>query len=78
MLLLTFIPSRKSEDTKLPISIYRLVLAIAMIIIFIVGLTVFGFFFNIIPLNYILNTVIRILIISAINFVILNWLFSKI
>ena len=78
MLLLTFIPSRKSEDTKLPISIYRLVLAIVMIIIFIVGLTVFGFFFNIVPLASISSTAIRILIISAINFVILNWLFSKI
>ncbi len=77
MLLLTFIPSRKSEDTKLPISIYRLILTIAMIILFIIGLTVFGFFFNIISLSNILPIIIRILVISAINFTILNWLFKK-
>lgn len=46
-LLLTFIPARKSEDTKLPISIYRLILAISMIILFIVGITIFSSFFNI-------------------------------
>ena len=77
MLLLTFIPSRKSEDTKLPISIYRLVLAVTMIFIFIIGLTTFGFFFNIVPLISILPIVTRILIISVINFVLLNWLFKK-
>lgn len=78
MLLLTFIPSRKSEDTKLPISIYRLTLSIIMIFLFIIGLTVLGTFFNIIPLTSILPIVIRILIISVINFILLNWLFKKI
>ena len=72
MLLLTFIPTKKSEDTKLPFSIYRLVLEIIMILIFVIGLTVFRFFFNIVPLSNISFTVIRILIISTINFVILN------
>ena len=71
MLLLTFIPSRKSEDNKLPFSVYRLVLTITMILIFIIGLTVLGFFFNIVPLATISTTAIRILIISAINFTIL-------
>lgn len=77
MLLLTFIPSRKTEDTKLPFSVYRLVLTITMILIFIIGLTVLGFFFNIVPLATISTTAIRILIISAINFTILNWLFRN-
>lgn len=54
MLLITFIPSRKSEDTKLPISIYRLVLAIIMIILFIIGLTILGPFFNIQGLGHFL------------------------
>lgn len=46
-LLFTFIKSRKSEGSKLPFSIYRLVLALAMTGIFILGLTVFAPFFNI-------------------------------
>jgi len=77
MLLLTFIPSRKSEDSKLPFSPYRLVLAITMIILFVIGLTVLGFFFNIVPLASISYTAIRILIISVINFIILSWLFKN-
>ncbi len=47
LLLLTFIPTRKSEDTKMPISIYRLALTIAMVALFTTGLTIFKGFFNI-------------------------------
>ena len=77
ILLLTFIPSRKSEDTKLPISIYRLVLAIIMILLFIIGLTAGRFLFNIVPLTSISHIIIRILIITICDFIILNLLFKK-
>ena len=46
-LLFTFIKSRKSEESKLPISIYRLALAIIMTTLFILVITYFGNFFNI-------------------------------
>ena len=47
-LLFSFIRTRKSEDTKLPVSIYRLSLAIIMTLIFILIILHFGKFFNII------------------------------
>ena len=46
-LLFTFIKSRKSEETKLPFSIYRLTLAIVMASLFVLVITYFGNFFNI-------------------------------
>ena len=45
---MTFLKSRKSEESKLPFSIYRLILAIAMTGLFILGITYFSSFFNII------------------------------
>lgn len=47
-LLFTMVKSRKSEESKLPFSIYRLCLFIAMTSFFILGLTYFADFFNII------------------------------
>lgn len=44
-LLFTFIKSRKSEENKLPFSIYRLVLALAMTGLFVLGITHFAPFF---------------------------------
>ena len=77
MLLFSYIKSRKSEDTKLPFSIYRLVLALTMTILFFIGLIVFGWFYNIVPLDTILYIIIRILIVSAINFIMLTWIFKN-
>lgn len=55
LLLFTLSLKRKGEATKLPFSIYRLSLAIIMTLLFFLALTCFGWFFNIIQLNLILN-----------------------
>lgn len=77
-LLFTLTKSRKSENSKLPFSIYRLVLAICMTILFILGLTVGSSIFSIVNLDIIKDYIFDIFVIVIINFVILNWLFSKI
>ena len=76
LLLFTLAKSRKSENTKLPISIFRLSLAIIVTVLFILGLTVFNWWFTIEPLQPILRLIIRIILISCINFVILTLLFK--
>ena len=77
-LLFTLTRSRKSEHSKLPFSIYRLVLAICMTVLFILGLTIGSQLFSIVDLNIIRDYVFDIFVIVILNFVILNWLFSKI
>ncbi len=77
LLLFTLSKSRKSEDNSLPFSIYRLALALSMVILFIVGLTAFGWFFNIVKLSILLKEFIYILIFNLITFTILNLLFKK-
>ena len=77
-LLFTLTRSRKSEHSKLPFSIYRLVLAICMTILFILGLTIGSQLFSIIDLNIIRDYVFDVFVIVIFNFIILNWLFSKI
>lgn len=77
LLLFTLALKRKGEATKLPFSIYRLSLAIIMTLLFFLALTCFGWFFNIIQLNLILNKIIRLIIVSVINFTILNLVFKK-
>lgn len=47
LLLFSFSKSRKNEESSLPFSIYRLLLAICMTIIFIFAITYFSAFFNI-------------------------------
>ena len=47
-LLFSFVKKRKSEESILPFSIYRLVLAISMTGLFVLGLTYFAPFFNIV------------------------------
>lgn len=47
LLLFSFSKSRKSEESSLPFSIYRLLLAICMTIIFVFAITYFSTFFNI-------------------------------
>ena len=77
-LLFTLTKSRKSEHSKLPFSIYRLVLAICMTVLFILGLTIGSKLFSIVDLNIIRDYVFDIFVIVILNFVILNWLFNKI
>ena len=77
-LLFTLTRSRKSEHSKLPFSIYRLVLAICMTVLFVLGLTIGSKLFSIVDLNIIRDYVFDVFVIVIFNFVILNWLFSKI
>ena len=77
-LLFTLTKSRKSEHSNLPFSIYRLVLALCMTILFVLGLTIGAFLFSIVDLSVIRNFIFDILIIVIVNFIILNLLFEKV
>ena len=77
-LLFTLTKSRKSENSKLPISIYRLVLAICMAILFALGLTIGSSLFSIVDLYVIKDFIFDVLVIVIVNFVILNWLFARV
>ena len=78
ILLFTLAKTRKSEESKLPFSIFRLSLVIILTIIFILGLTILDGLFNIAPLEPMLKIIIRLLVISMINFIILSWVMKKI
>lgn len=78
ILLFTLSKTRKGENTKLPISIFRFSLAIILTIIFIIGLTEFDWFFNMSPILPMINKVILITIFSIINFIIFTFIFKKI
>ena len=78
ILLFTLAKTRKSEESKLPFSIFRLSLVIILTIIFILGLTILDGLFNIAPLEPMLKIIIRLIIISIINFIILSWVMKKI
>ena len=78
ILLFTLAKTRKSEGSKLPFSIFRLSLVIILTIIFILGLTVLDGWFNIAPLEPIFKMIVRLILISIINFIILSWIMKKI
>ena len=78
ILLFTLAKSRKSEQSKLPVSIFRLSLAIIVTILFTLGLTTLNWWFNIAPLMPILKIIIKIMIISFVNFAVLTLVFKKI
>lgn len=78
ILLFTLAKTRKSEESKLPFSIFRLSLVIILTIIFILGLTTLDGLFNIAPLEPMLKIIIKLIIISIINFIILSWVMKKI
>ena len=78
ILLFTLTKTRKSEESKLPISIYRLTLTIILTILFMIGLTGFNWWFNISQLAPIMRIIIRIIIISVINFISVTILLNKV
>lgn len=78
ILLFTLAKTRKSENSKLPISIFRGTLAVLVTILFMIGLTVFNWWFNIVPLIPIIKVIIKIILISIVNFVVLTAIFKKI
>lgn len=72
IVLFTLAKSRKSENSRLPVSIFRLTLAFMITALFILGLTVFNWWFNIEPLMPMMGLIIRIVLISVFNFSILR------
>ena len=72
LLLFTLARSRKSENSNLPFSVFRLVLAVCMLILFIVCITVFGWWFGIVDLLPIWDLIIKLVILCFINFCALN------
>lgn len=77
-LLFTLSRSRKSENIKLIVSPFRLILAFLMLVLFLFGLTALDWWFNISALDPILPQIIRLIIITLINYTILNILIQKV
>lgn len=71
LLLFTLAKARKSEQTKLHVSVFRLLLALIVTALFIIGLTAFNWWFGIVPLLPITSIIIRVIIISIINYIVL-------
>ncbi len=78
LLLFTLAKSRRSENSKLPVSIFRLTLAIVITALFILGLTAFNWWFNIVPLMPILRIILKLILLSILNFAVLTIVFKKI
>ena len=77
ILLFTLAKSRKSEETMFPVSIFRLSLAIILTGMFVFGLTVLNWWFNIAPIEPMIEKIARIIVVSIINFIVLTILFRK-
>ena len=78
ILLFTLSKKRKSEESILPVSIFRLALAIILTGLFIVGLTALNWWFNIAPIEPMLNRILRITLVSIINFIVFTFALRKI
>lgn len=79
LLLFTLSKSRESEISKFPISIFRFLLAFFMCLLFFIGFTVLGNWFNICVITgNVIYWLIRITIICLFNFSTLNILFTYI
>ena len=78
LFLFTLAKARKSEGKKLPFSKFRLALSIAMLLLFIFCLTVFKWWFSIVPLGMVTSEIIIIFIVATINFILLNFISKKI
>lgn len=76
-LLFTLSKSRKSEGTKLPVSIFRLVLSFAMLLLFLIGLTEFNWFFNICDLALIIDKIIKLALLTVLDYVVISFIIKK-
>lgn len=76
LLLFTLAKSRKSENSKLPFSPFRLTLALLMIALFICCLTIFNWWFDITELHYLFDKILPLSIMCIFNYLFLNFLFS--
>ena len=77
ILLFTLSKSRKSEESILPVSIFRLSLAIILTILFIMGLTYLNWWFNIASILPMLDRIAKITLISALNFSVFTFVLKK-
>ena len=78
LFLFTLSLSRRDEHSKLPFSIYRLTLCIAMIILFAICLTTFKWWFSIVPLNAISNEILIIVAASVIHYTLQTFVLTRI
>lgn len=78
LLLFTLARTRKSEETKMPVSIFRITLALLVTGLFIIGLTSLNWWFNIAPLIPMKEFILKIMIISIINFTMLTYIVTYI
>ncbi len=77
LLLFTLSKSNKNDNINLPFSPFRLCLAIFMLIIIVLALYISKNLFSFVGFDNIYIQIVRIMIISIINFVVLNFLSSK-
>lgn len=77
LLLATLTKTRKSENSKLPISIFRAVLCVLMFILFMLGLTAFANLFSIVSLSSIITETLVVIGGTVIIFVALMWAFRR-
>lgn len=77
LLLFSLCKSRKSENSKLPFSIFRLALSLIMTLLFILGLTQLGWLFNLTDLKPLILLISEIFIFSTITFLILKFYLKK-
>lgn len=78
MLLFTLSKSRKSEETKLPVSVFRLTLSFGMLLLFLIGLTEFSWWFNICELKPIMGSILRLALITIINYCVISFILDKV
>lgn len=77
LLLVTLAKARKSEHKRYPFSRFRFVLTIAMLVLFVVGLTTFNWWFSIAPFHQIQHAIAYICMICIVDFIVLNLLINK-
>lgn len=77
LLLATLAKARKSEHKKYPVSRFRICLTIAMLALFMVGLTTFNWWFSIAPLEIMQNAIVFVCSICTADFMILNYVMNK-
>lgn len=78
LLLFTLSKSRKSENKKYPISRFRLILSILMLVLFTIGLTVFDWWFDIASISSMKAEIPIVCIMCLINFIVFKLIINKI
>ena len=77
LLLFKMSKSRKSENNKLPVSIYRFSIAVVMTLLFLTELLAFNWLFAIAPFDIMQTEIIFVCAVCTIDFLILNYVIDK-